>query len=75
MRLARCLSPLNFKLIPVGPGYSWMGDHLGIARVDSQNELGTYVSRGVVVGLSRASRGFLRVSSLRKINLSLIHLS
>ena len=31
MRLARCLSPLNSKLSPVGRGYSWMGDHLGIA--------------------------------------------
>ena len=30
MRLARCVSPLNSKLIPVGRGYSWMGDHLGI---------------------------------------------
>ena len=31
MWLARCFSPLNFKLSLVGRGYSWMGDHLGIA--------------------------------------------
>ena len=31
MRLARCLSQLNFKLSLIGRGYSWMGDHLGIA--------------------------------------------
>ena len=36
----RCLSPLNSKLSLVGRGYSWMGDHLGIAScVDSQNNL------------------------------------
>ena len=78
MRLARCFSPLNSKLSPVGRGYSWMGDHLGIASCWFSKKLGTHVSRVVVVGLSRASRVFLRVlrfSSLRKINLSLIHLS
>ena len=31
MRLMRYLSPLNSKLSPVRQGYSWMGDHLGIA--------------------------------------------
>ena len=31
MRLARCLSALNSRLSPIGRGYSWMGDHLGIA--------------------------------------------
>ena len=73
MRLARCRLQLNSKLSLVGRGYSWMGDHLGIASC-------WFSTRGrvVVVGLSRASRVFLRVlrfSSLRKINLSLIHLS
>ena len=70
MRLARCVSPLNSKLSPVGRGYSCMGDHLGIASCSFTKELGTHVSRVIVVGLSRASRVFLRVlrfSSLRKI--------
>ena len=26
-----CLSPLNTKLSLIGCGYSWVGDHLGIA--------------------------------------------
>ena len=74
MWLACCLSPLNSKLSPVRRGYSWMGDHLIL------NKLGTHVNRSrvVVVGLSCASRVVLRVlrfSFLRKINLSLIHLS
>ena len=56
MWLARCLSPLNSKLSPVGRGYSWMGDHLGIASCSFSEKLGTHVSRVVVVGLSRASR-------------------
>ena len=45
MRLARCLSPLNFKLSLVGRGYSSMGDHLGLIL---RKELGTHVSRVVV---------------------------
>ena len=69
----------NAKLSPVGRGYSWMGDHLGIASCWFSKNLGTRVSRVVVVGLSRAPRVLsprvLRFSSLRKINLSLIHLS
>ena len=74
MWLACCLSPLSSKLSPVRRGYSWMGDHLIL------NKLGTHVNRSrvVVVGLSCASRVVLRVlrfSFLRKINLSLIHLS
>ena len=59
------------KLSPVGRGYSWMGDHLGKALCWFSKKLWTYVSRVVVVGLSRASRVFLRVlrvSSLCKIN-------
>ena len=79
MRLARCLSPCTeFQVKPVGRGYSWMGDHLGIASCWFSKKLGTHVSRIVVVGLSRASSVFLRVlqfSSDRKINHSLIHLS
>ena len=78
MRLVRCLSPLNSKLSPDEQGYSWMGDHLGIVSCSFSKKLGTHVSRIVVVGLSRALKVFLRVlrfSSLRKINLSLNHLS
>ena len=62
---SRCLSPvLNSKLSPVGRAYSWMGDHLGIATCWFSKKLGTHVSRVVVVGLSLASRIFLRLSSL-----------
>ena len=74
----RCLSPLNSKLSPIGRGYRWIGGKLGIASCWFSKELGTHVSGVVVVYLSRASRVFLlvlRFSFLRKINLSLIHLS
>ena len=29
--MADAVAPLNFKLSLIGRGYSWMGDHLGIA--------------------------------------------
>ena len=61
MQFKHCLSPLSYKLRPVGPGYSPV----------LILELGTHVSRVVVVGLSCDLRVFLwvlRFSSLRKIN-------
>ena len=76
--LARCLSPLNSKLRPVRRSYSWVGDHLNIASCWFSKKIGTHVNRFVVVGLSHASRVFLQVlrfSSLRKMNLTFIHLS
>ena len=52
--------------------YIWMGEHLGIASCwFSKKTWNSCEYRVVVVGLSRASRVFLRVlrfSSLRKIN-------
>ena len=66
MWLALCLSPLSSKVTVslVGRGYSWMGDHLtfGYIALMMILELGTRASRVVVVGLSRASRVFLRGS-------------
>ena len=62
MRLARCLSPLNSKLNQIRRGYSWMGDHVGIASCWFSKKLGTHVSRVVVVDLSRVSRFFSRFS-------------
>ena len=59
MRLARCLSPLNFKLSPVGRELQldgWPPIHVLILK-----KLGTHLSRVVVVGLSRVLRVFLRV--------------
>ena len=73
MRLARCVSPLYFKLNPVGQGHSWMGDHLGIVQCRFQKKTRNSCEQNccTVVGLSRTSRVFLRVlrfSSVRKIN-------
>ena len=51
-RLARCYSSLNSKLSPVARGYSWMGDHLGIASCwFSENLELVYVNRVVVIPL------------------------
>ena len=56
IRLARCLSPLNSKWSPVGCGYNWMGDHLGIASCWSSKHLelmwgeSAYLGRGGVCG-------------------------
>ena len=76
MRHGRCDFITEFQVISlVGWGYSWLGDHLGIiSPVLILKKRGTDV-RVVVVGLSCASRVFLRFSSLCKINISLTHLS